>query len=632
MTAIRRLVFVTLLAIASSASADIRWVVQGVDEPLASNVRNHLDTGLFGQQTRLRAHDYDDVVDDAITKARAALRPYGFYNPDIEGRLIAESDESVTVELTIDAGPSMQVAELDVQVTGAGAEDPQFREWRSAWPLGSGAALDQTAWEQAKRDAMEIASARGYLGARFVDHRLELDLEDNTANVFLTLETGPRYVMGDVDFGQHGLKPGILEYAPRFEKGDPYTARLVSQLRTDLWKTGYFDDISVFEVQHPERTPPVVDVRVRVETTAKNDYTGALGYGTDTGIRLQANWTRVPISSYGDRLDLGIGYQELDDEFKLRGRYQRPWRNRARQWWDTQVTLTFENLDLDVKRDEEDEESIRLATGDIEEKHIRFGRLKLFNLKAGESQLFYTLFGQYLNSERRLQLSQDDIIFAPLLETPGFDERFKDTSDAISLGAELELINVQGRHFATFGNREIGWVFHSNEAFGSNVEFTQVYLASRRTYLVGDRLKFHLRGEAGYTDAAVDKFEIIAGGEPFALSLTQLPNFYRFKAGGSMSVRGYGFEQLSNNDVGSNNILTASAEVEYRFLDSWSAALFADIGNAFNDWRDPDLKRGAGVGIRWYSIVGEVRVDVAQALDFDDRPWRLHITIGTPLL
>ena len=191
---------------------------------------------------------------------------------------------------------------------------------------------------------------------------------------------------------------------------------------------------------------------------------------------------------------------------------------------------------------------------------------------------------------------------------------------------------MQGRHFATFGNREIAWVFHSDTAFGSNAEFTQFYLASRRSYLVGDRLKFHLRAEAGYTDAEVDDFEIIADGEPFALSLTQLPNFYRFKAGGSMSVRGYGFEQLSNNDVGSNNILTASAEAEYRFLDSWSAAVFADIGNAFNDWKDPDLKRGLGVGIRWYSIVGEVRVDVAQALDFSGRPWRLHITIGTPLL
>ena len=111
-----------------------------------------------------------------------------------------------------------------------------------------------------------------------------------------------------------------------------------------------------------------------------------------------------------------------------------------------------------------------------------------------------------------------------------------------------------------------------------------------------------------------------------------MPNFYRFKAGGSNSVRGYGFEQLSDNDVGSNNVLTASVEAEYRFLNTWSGAVYFDIGNAFNDWSRTELKRGAGVGLRWYSFAGEIRIDVARALDFEGRPWRLHVTIGTPLL
>jgi outer membrane translocation and assembly module TamA len=38
------------------------------------------------------------------------------------------------------------------------------------------------------------------------------------------------------------------------------------------------------------------------------------------------------------------------------------------------------------------------------------------------------------------------------------------------------------------------------------------------------------------------------------------------------------------------------------------------------------------VGIRWYSIAGPIRIDVAQARDFTDKPWRLHFTIGVPLL
>ena len=96
-------------------------------------------------------------------------------------------------------------------------------------------------------------------------------------------------------------------------------------------------------------------------------------------------------------------------------------------------------------------------------------------------------------------------------------------------------------------------------------------------------------------------------------------------------MRGYAFEQLDNNGLGSNNILTASAEVEYRFHGKWSLAAFADVGNAFNDWSNPDLKRGTGLGLRWYSVIGALRLDVAKGWDLEGDPWRIHLTIGTVL-
>jgi translocation and assembly module TamA len=298
----------------------------------------------------------------------------------------------------------------------------------------------------------------------------------------------------------------------------------------------------------------------------------------------------------------------------------------------TELTLNFENLDLEVKRDEEDENYVQIAAGEFNERHLRFGRMKVRNFDSGEAQSFETPFVQYINSDRQFAAGEEQPELIALTGNPDFDNLLNGVDNALSLGFDWDLVDVQGRSFETVGHRERGWIFHSDDAFGSNVEFTQAYLSSRRSYLVGDRLKFQIRGEIGYTDAEVRDFSIDIGGAPLDLSVTTLPNFYRFKAGGSMSVRGYGFEQLSNNDIGSNHIATGSVEGEYRFLNNWSAALFFDIGNAFNDWDDPDLKRGVGFGIRWYSIAGEVRVDYAQAVDFEGRPWRLHITIGTPLL
>ena len=622
-----------LLAIAAAtALADVRYVVTGVGDELRDNVLRYVDTLQFGPQIRLGPADIERIQAEAIDKATVALRPYGYYAPVVTTRIREADSEQPIVEIRIDPGPPIRIESADIDIVGPGENEGVLRVWLADWPLRAGAVLDQTAWESQKREGLDIAATRGYLGAAYSVHTIELDLDRNVASVRLELDTGQRYVMGDVAFGDHGLKPGILEYIPRFEKGDPYTSRLVGWLRTDLWKTGYFTDVNVVEVERPEANPPAVDFRVTTATEARNRYQGALGWGTDTDLRLQANWSRHPMSASGGRLDIGVGWQSLDDETRLRATHRRPRLERAREYWVTDLTLSFENLDLEVKRSPEDEDYIQIANGDVTERHLRFGRMKLTNLESGEHQLFGTAFAQFINTNRLFRLRTDPVVNVNPLQTDEFGTLLDDSINALSVGYNWDLVAVEGKFFQTRGHRDRAWIFHSNTAFGSDVGFTQAYLSTRRSYLLGDRFKFHVRGEVGYTDAKVSELDLDIGGTPLRLSSTELPNFYRFKAGGSMSVRGYGFEQLSNNDIGSNHIITGSTEVEYRFLNAWSAALFFDIGNAFNDWSNPELKKGAGFGLRWYSIAGEVRVDYAQALDFEGKPWRLHITIGTPLL
>jgi translocation and assembly module TamA len=148
---------------------------------------------------------------------------------------------------------------------------------------------------------------------------------------------------------------------------------------------------------------------------------------------------------------------------------------------------------------------------------------------------------------------------------------------------------------------------------------------------LADDWRLLLRGEAGYSEAATQDLSLELEEGTVGVSLTELPFQYRFRAGGSFSVRGYDFESLSNNGIGSNHILTASTELEYRFREQWSAVAFVDTGNAFNDWGDPSLRTGWGLGVRWYTIAFPLRLDFAQALDLDGEPWQIHFTIGSPL-
>ncbi len=82
--------------------------------------------------------------------------------------------------------------------------------------------------------------------------------------------------------------------------------------------------------------------------------------------------------------------------------------------------------------------------------------------------------------------------------------------------------------------------------------------------------------------------------------------------------------------MGGSRLLTASVEYEHRVRRQWSVAVFADMGDAFDD-SGLDLKRGAGIGARWLSPLGPIRIDVAKPLDGMDRDLRLHIVLGPDL-
>ncbi|MGI9219806.1 MAG: autotransporter assembly complex protein TamA [Woeseiaceae bacterium] len=618
-----------MLTLPAYADGELEYVIRGVDDPLKSNILNHLAALRFGKQTRPTEKDFDRILAESLVDAREAVRPYGFYSPEIEGRMRQGSEGQPILEINVQRGPAIIIESVRLEIVGGGTRSEALDRWQRNWPLLEGKRLNQVVWKEQKQQAIEISNSIGFLGAEFTTHTLEIDLERNRAKVALVLDTKQRYVMGDIDFGEHVLNPGILEFVPRFEKGDPYSIHVMDRFRSDLWQTGYFTNVDVVQVEVPDAEPPRVDLEVRTSTDFRNRYTGSLGFGSDTGLRLQANWNRHPMSARGDRLDLGIGWQELDDQFAIRGTYRLPRKQRNREYWTVDTVFKFENMDLEFKLNPEDDNFIKFASGDVDEKHLRLGRLKIRNFGGGETQLFATPFVQYVNSEFR---------FSPILQPtmpindPNLDSLLRGVDDAISVGIELGLVNVLGKGFDIRGHRERAWVFHSNDSFGSEVEFTQAYLSANSSYRFGDRWKFIFRAEAGYTDAKVAEYTIDLGGGQLDISETELPNFYRFKAGGSNSVRGYGFETLSNNDIGSNHILTASAEIEMQVLPKWSVAFFVDSGNAFNDWSEPDLKTGVGLGLRWYSIAGPIRVDVAQALDFKGDPWRLHFTIGVPLL
>lgn len=627
-------VSICLVLFSAVVHADkVEYAVSGVDEPMLGNVRDHVTAFRIGSSARLNSRLKRKLRNDATDATVAAMRPYGYFNPVVDVEIVSTDAQSWLISVNVQAGPPVLVKDLNLELTGPGRDLEPLKSWYANFPFKLGKILNQQVWDKTKLDAMDLLEEAGYLQAVFSRHEIRVDPVANTARLDLVVDTGPQAVMGTVTYNQEIVNDDVLASLRRFKQGDSYHAFLLEKFRLDLWRSGYFEDIEVVERRELTANPQRVDFDVNFTPRKKNTYQGTIGYGTDTLARFQFFYGRHLLSPRGDNFDIGFGWQQKDNQLSLQANYRLPRTTENKQFWIASVGLQTEDQEFKVSQDDDIENRLEVARGTINDYWLRLGKTRVRNIRRGFEQLFETVYVQYLNEKRDFQPS--NLVDPAGQEIPSpesFDEFLKDTSNSLAIGMDWDWPEIRGSGFQTIGHHERAWVFTANDAWGSDIDFTQVYLSSRWNFLATDRLKILLRAEAGYSHASNYDVTVPTDGSDVNVAVTDLPSLYRFKAGGSQSVRGYAFQSLDNNGLGSNNIFTASAEAEFHIFDDWSVAAFVDVGNAFNDWSHPKLKLGSGLGIRWYSVIGALRLDVAQGWALEGNPWRIHLSIGTNLL
>jgi len=125
----------------------------------------------------------------------------------------------------------------------------------------------------------------------------------------------------------------------------------------------------------------------------------------------------------------------------------------------------------------------------------------------------------------------------------------------------------------------------------------------------------------------------VEAGQVFTKAVIGVPDTLLFRAGGDDSVRGYGYRTLgpvvSDVVTSGRTLLTGSIEVARPISPKYPAfwwAAFVDAGNAADRWQDLHPVVGYGVGLRWRSPVGPLRVDLAYGQEV--RQFRVHFSVG----
>jgi translocation and assembly module TamA len=174
--------------------------------------------------------------------------------------------------------------------------------------------------------------------------------------------------------------------------------------------------------------------------------------------------------------------------------------------------------------------------------------------------------------------------------------------------------------FPRSGHRLGAELSGTDKSIGSTMSYVQAIAWLRWIRSFGDHTRLLARLNAGLTKS--DDF-------------SELPPSVRFFAGGDESIRGFDYESLGPTDadgdvVGGDNLLVASIEYERHLKGNFYGAIFVDAGNAFNN-TDFKAEVGAGIGIKWRSPLGPIRLYLGYPVSQSDQSLRVHLRLGADL-
>lgn len=605
-----------------------RIVVEGLDdEAMARNVRSALSLQ-DAQGKTLRARRLNHLLRIAGDEARRALEPFGYYDPvititrsdradnvsfdagandgqddasdasadetgdetgDARQGVRGHSDRVVTVTVRITPGTPVRVRGFDLGVDGPGAADAGVVAALDGFHPRAGEILDHARYEAGKAQVGAALARHGYFDASLVTHRVEVTRATHAADLVLRWTSGDRHALGEARFTQipsAPIRPRLLAKLVPWTPGEPYDEAALERLRGSLVALDYFGLVDVQAVP-AEAEDGRVPVDVQLTPAKRSIYSWGASYGTASGAGISAGVERRYLNSRGHKALAQLDWAEKRKAATLQ--YRIP----AFAWRDGWYAVS-------------------LQAADEQNTYIDSRRLELVASRTGQ-------YSPRLALSASMHVLRERWAYVSLVRPVPV---FQYASFAFP-ALRAEYVAVDDRLAPRRGGGATLTVRGGRGGADGNATFTQVQVGAQWFRGLGADSRLIARGELGHT---------------FTRDVLDLPPSLRFYAGGDRSVRGYGWHEIGpriatgggDYFTGAPNVITASLEYERYVRGPWGVAAFIDTGDAFTGKRAA-LHTGVGIGLRWRSPVGPVRIDVARGLDSPDSPITLHLNIGADL-
>jgi translocation and assembly module TamA len=469
---------------------------------------------------------------------------------------------------------------------GSGRMDKLTSLADAGLPAGSFAAADNIL--KAVEEAQVILHENGYPFAEITNTRYIADYENKTLEAAITMETGPLCYMGPLMVtGEYNVDLEYVEALRTWRTGRIWRDSSLDRFNSVLRESGLFQTVDLKPAKNPD-DHNLLPVELELSPAPERTVSGSLNYSSDFGAGVQASWTHRNLTGQGDRFSIDMPlWQDMQILF---AQYRLPFVWDNSQDFVAQAALRNENIDAYNL-------SSISAAGGIERRFSRrlSGSLKIsgeggrMETPDDEEKTDYFMFGlpaglTYNNSNNFMNASSGFKVTTLLSPYSGsYKDDFTVLRWRIDLTAYLPLLPGRG----------------------------------------DDKLVLALRASTG---------SVI--GE----SADNIPATIRFYSGGGGSVRGYAYQSLGprnkNNDpLGGASLAEFSAESRWKSDQDWGLVAFIDGGMVYNGSSpqlSKELRWGAGLGLRYYTVIGPVRFDVATPVNgrSDDAMLQFYISIG----
>jgi len=581
---LKAFIFCLLLFFAASpliAAEQIEVVVRGLEGNALKNVQAALSLpeGIV-RDGKVNFPWLEHFIRQADEKVRTALEPFGYYNPEIRIILETVNQELYRLLAEVEPGPPVRVSDVHIFLQGPGSDEASLNELIAQFPLKKGDILLQEEYEKAKGTLKARALEAGYLDAEFSTHRILVDRIEESARIELGMETGPQYYFGETSFeGAADYPDKFLKRYLAYKSGDVFSSVKLRQTQLNLINSERFQEV----IPSPEREKTEIlhlPVVIRVKPAPSRRFRSGIGYGTDTGARFSIKYSDLNSLSRGHELRAELNISE-----RLQGvgvSYRIP---------------GYKDLD-----------SFTEFKGNAQREDTDTYETRIVSLEAGNTRSL----GKGRLGTAYLRLHHEDSTVASE----------KNEAFLVLPGIRLSANRYDNLIRPSRGYLYAAEVRGTHAYLGSDIGFIQGILQGSILIPLPWRLSLYSRIRAAAT-AQED-------------ALSEIPASLRFFAGGDRSVRGYKYQSLGPKDekgevTGGKHLIEGSVEIERALFSDWGIAAFYDAGNAFNSLSDIQMYQGAGLGLRYYTQIGAIRLDIARQIDVDNPSTRIHFSMGIEL-